>query len=132
LPIKQTKNILNDSIYSSIIAILTVGVFISMFFMLTDMFISPFQNINGNITAFISGLFEVTKGCQLFASYFIPQHISVTICSTLISFGGLCIILQSYTYLKDCGVSIWNILCTKATQASISTILTFLFASFLL
>ena len=121
----NNKNILNDTIYSSLISILSIGVLISLFFMLTDML--PIDKIpNETVQAFVTGLIEVTHGCKMLSQLQLPFATSAVLCQTLISFGGICIILQSYTYLKDCGISFGRLIFFKGFQASLSALLTFL------
>ena len=120
-----SKNILNDTIYSSVLSILAIGVFISMFFMITD--ILPIYKIsNKTIQAFITGIIEITHGCKMLSQLNLSFVSTAVLCQTLISFGGICIILQSYTYLKDCGIKFSQLIFFKCFQASISSILTFL------
>ncbi|MBE5748911.1 MAG: hypothetical protein E7344_04730 [Clostridiales bacterium] len=118
------KNILNDTIYSAISGILSIGVFISLFFMLADML--PINKIsNPVLQVFVTGLLEVTHGCQMMSTQNLPFVTTATLCQTMISFGGLCIALQSYSYLKECGISFVQIIFNKALQASVATVLTF-------
>ena len=119
-----SKNILNDTIYSAISGILTIGVFISLFFMFTDML--PINKIsNSTLQAFVTGIIEVTHGCQLISQLNLPFATTAILCQTMISFGGLCIALQSYAYLKECGITFVQLIFNKALQASVATVLTF-------
>lgn len=119
------ENILNDTIYSAIYGILTIGVFISLFFMLTDML--PIYKINSKpLQAFVTGLFEVTHGCKMLSQLNLSFATTAVLAQSIISFGGLCIILQSYAYLKDCGISFLQIISLKTIQASVSCIVTFI------
>ena len=119
-----SKNILNDTIYSAISGILAIGVFISLFFMIADML--PINKIsNATLQAFVTGLLEVTHGCQMISQLNLSFVSTAILCQSMISFGGLCIALQSYSYLKECGVTFAQIIFNKALQSSIATVLTF-------
>lgn len=119
-----SKNILNDTIYSSVSGILSIGVFISLFFMLADML--PISKIsNPVLQAFATGLLEVTHGCQMISQLNLSFATTAILCQTMISFGGLCIMLQSYSYLKECGITLTQLIFNKALQASVATVLTF-------
>ena len=119
-----SKNILNDTIYSAISGILTIGVFISLFFMIADML--PISKIsNDTLQGFVTGLLEVTHGCQMISKLNLPFATTAILCQTMISLGGLCIALQSYSYLKECGIGFTQIIFNKALQASVATVLTF-------
>ncbi|MBQ9715292.1 MAG: hypothetical protein IJV77_02645, partial [Clostridia bacterium] len=99
--------------------------FISLFFMLTDML--PIYKINSKpLQAFVTGLFEVTHGCKMLSQLNLSFTTTAVLAQSIISFGGLCIILQSYAYLKDCGISFLQIISLKTIQASVSCIVTFI------
>ena len=119
-----SKNILNDTIYSSVSGILSIGVFISLFFMLADML--PISKIsNPVLQAFATGLLEVTHGCQMISQLNLSFATTAILCQAMISFGGLCIMLQGYSYLKECGITLTQLIFNKALQASVATVFTF-------
>lgn len=135
---KQTKsankNILDECIYSSVSGILTVGAFIALFYMLTDMIFSSYlvqhmlsfaPTYSPAIKGFLTGMFEVTRGCAEIAALGMPMTAATVLCGTLISFGGICIMMQSYVYLKDCGVKFRQLFAIKAVQAAVCALLTF-------
>lgn len=129
------KNVLNECIYSSVIGILTVGAFICLFYMFIDMLFATdvvqrttqffFPENSNTVQAFLTGLFEVTRGCQELSLLGLSNTSVTVLCSTLISFGGLCIMLQSFTYLKECKISFKQIFTVKIMQASITSLLTY-------
>ncbi len=120
------SDVLNNAVYQSVGSILTVGAFISLFYMLTDMLLSvyPTTAIPPVVVAFLNGLLEVTRGCKEVAFSASPQAAFV-LCSCLVSFGGLCIFSQSFTYLKNCGVRFREFFIIKCVQAAISTIVAY-------
>ncbi len=139
LPLMQNKiekNALNDCIYSSVMGILTVGAFICLFYMFIDMLFATnavqhvatwlFPNNSATVQAFFTGLFEVTRGCQELSMLGLTNTATTVLCSTLISFGGFCIMLQSFTYLKNCKISFKQIFTVKLIQASIASLFTYL------
>lgn len=129
------KDILNDSIYSSVIGILNVGAFICLFYMLTDMlFATNAVQLLTNLVipqnadaaqAFVAGIFEITRGCRQLAGLNLTAAASTVLCGTLISFGGFCIILQSHAYLKDCGLTFLQLTGIKTVQAAVMSLITF-------
>ena len=131
-----SKTMLSDAIYSSVIGILSVGAFISIFYMLTDMLLASniFQatlsalpvSFTQSAAAFAAGILEVTRGCLEISSLSININSAAVLGSFLISFGGFCVMLQSLCFLSNCGVSFKNIIAIKGVQASISAILTWL------
>ena len=129
----KDKNVLNEVIYSSVIGILNVGAFICLFFLLTDMiFSTPFvQSILSIITpsaseeakAFLTGIFEVTRGCKMISQTSLPLGTSFILCSALVSFSGLCICLQSFSYLKNCKIRFSFLIFVKLVQAAAAALI---------
>ena len=76
------------------------------------------------VSAFLTGLMEVTRGCKQISAV-LPLPAAAVLCGTLISFGGMCVFAQSFVYLKECGVSFRQLLAVKCLQASVAAALTF-------
>ena len=139
LPPKKPKvdNILGEAIYSSVISILSVGGFITIFYILADMLINfnlllPLQALisllllpvtkDTTIAKYISeGLIESTKGCSLLATLSCPYVLPAI--SFVIAFGGLSILIQQIIYLKKAKVNIGIFLISKVMHAIFSFIL---------
>lgn len=129
------SNPLNESMTSSILSIMTVGGFISLFYMFLQIFLQlnifkPVINLFSllNISplttkGIISGFIEVTTGCLYLAQTTLTPAMLAIISTFLISFGGLSIHAQAYTFLHDFGMSYKTFLFQKTTHAIISTIL---------
>lgn len=142
--IQSTPNPLNESMTSSILAIMTVGGFISIFYMFLQILlqlnvfspiISLFEciNISPTITkGLISGLIEVTTGCLYLSQAGLSHRMLAIISTCLISFGGLSIHAQAYTFLHDFGLSYNKFLLQKTTQSIISTIIAIILALIIL
>ena len=119
-------NLLYDCAYNTTISCLIIGTFIAFFnvfcqilidfkilYPLTLLFNAIFKNESLSI-GFLTGLIECTNGC--FALGLIKSHLSIALAGFLISFGGLCIILQSVTFLKQANVNIKVFLISKIIQ----------------
>ena len=132
--IKINKNILQESMVNSITSILIIGGYISIFFMLVNlinkyMLFSPiiwiisslFKGVNKeSISAFLNGIVEVTKGCFDLSILNLSPNILAIIGAILISFGGLSIHMQAYTFLKDANIRYSFFLLQKITHAIIA------------
>ncbi|MBO5713523.1 MAG: hypothetical protein J6R88_04930 [Clostridia bacterium] len=146
LSFAKTDNLLYESVYSSVISVLMVGGFISIFYVLSDvlfyfnaltplsyvfnLLLKPFTTLNLG-EGFISGLIECTKGCHLLSKQGVtPLTLSLT--SFLISFGGLSIIMQSLTYLNKCKIKSSFFILAKIIQGTYSFILSLIIFSFVL
>ncbi|MFA6867173.1 MAG: hypothetical protein WCR54_06610 [Clostridia bacterium] len=130
-PIDSTK-ILSKSMLNSIISVALVGGYIAIFNMVIDVlkdiqvigfFAKSLTLLNINYDTalgFVSSIVEVTKGCSIMSNS--PMHIAVLIplCTFAITFGGLCITLQSLTFLSKCKIKPAFYLLSKFTQALIS------------
>lgn len=132
----KSKDVLNDSMLSSITAVLTICGFIVMAFILIEIFNSynlfypinwVLQNIfhiDKNIcTALTSGLLEITRGCVELSSFPIKATFLVPIATFIISFGGVSIHLQSLIFLNKCDMKYSMFLLQKITQACMSLLI---------
>lgn len=132
------RDILTTATQGTIFSILTVAVYVSIFYMFIDMAydlkilgagsylfksILNMFSINpefGNGLA--SGLLEMTRGCKEIISVG-NDFYSLVFCSGLISFGGLSIILQSLTFLAPSKISPIYFLFFKTIQMVVTIII---------
>ncbi len=131
----STKNILNDTMTSSIFSILNIGGFIALFYMLISLminlnifapilFVLNKLRLNTDICeAILSGLIEVTTGEIMLSKLSLSFRSSTIISTALISFGGLSIHAQAYSYLSSFGMSYGKFLLQKTTQTIISILI---------
>ncbi len=139
----MNDNFFNNAIISSIQAMLQVGasiIFLNILItfcyhvgiinMLAQL--SSLLGLNSNILEclFIANL-EFTKGIQTVSANFIEKKDIIVIISTIISFGGLSIYIQSMNFLKKIGVSASYYLCTKLSQSILAYIISTILAIFL-
>lgn len=131
LPLTKCDNVLHESVYDAITSILTVGAFISIFYILGQilcdfylllpletifsMIFSPFDSSGENAHAFMQGLIEATHGCKLLAKN--VNALSVSLTAFIITFGGVCILLQQICYFKKAGVKLKYFIPLKILQA---------------
>ena len=136
--ISSQTNILHSATSGTISAILTVAVYVSIFYMFIDMaynlkllsFISNgiswvlnlLQLDTAISTGIASGLVEMTRGCKEIAMIG-NDFYSLICCSGLISFGGLSIILQSLTLLSDTKIKPLYFVFLKTIQAVVTIII---------
>lgn len=131
--------ILSESIYNSVISILMVGGFISIFYMLIDMlqdffllgmlqrcvefvlelFNEPYQLGEG----IASGFFEVTRGCTDLAKGLVPLRFKLPACAFIITLSGACIAAQSFAFLGKCKINYIKFIGCKLLQAVIAVFL---------
>ncbi len=83
-------------------------------------------NVDSNIIACLSGLFEVTKGIMNVSITDIPIQNKILISSFLLGFSGLCIISQIYSTVYMHKISIKNILFPKFLQGIFSFFITYI------
>lgn len=127
---------LSDNVQDSVRSILLVGSFVALFNMIADMLSSigllpilgeTLERIipslsDGTGYAFFIGIVEMTKGCYLL-SQLGATPISASLCSFIVSFGGLGIALQSIAFLQKCNIKPSEYLIRKFSQATISLVL---------
>lgn len=127
---KPQKITLKDSINSSVISILIVGGYIVVFNIICDVFINIrlvdlLNKLCGPILGnFTEGIFlsfiEVTRGCVTIgmSNGIFAQKVAI-MCGA-VTFGGLSIIIQSYTFLEKCGIKVSLFLLMKIMQCVIA------------
>lgn len=120
-------------IKNSILGVLQVGGFITLFNILIDMIddigiieffasmTKPFLS-HEQSTAFLFGIIEMTRGCSML-SISGATLFNACISSFMISFGGIAIALQSMSYLSECGITFGELLIRKFSQAVISFVI---------
>lgn len=136
---------LYDNMYNSILSILFVGGYIAVSFVLVDMLyalqIIPFiANAISHIFTFInpqvaeavlSGIIEITRGCLELAGLNLSTKMQVILAGGIISFSGLCIFLQSLTFLNKIKIKKRTMLLYKFCQSlltvGISIIVAYIF-----
>lgn len=119
---KQPVNI-SDIVLNSTMSILSVGCIITIFFIVIECFSPIFSLLQQNLAFFFEGCIEITKGCIDIATLSNPL-IAATLCSFVISFGGISTILQSITMLNAVKMPVKLFALQKFTHAVFSTAIT--------
>lgn len=135
----NTSNI----IWSSIQSVLNIGAYVSLFYMIINLLLtlnifSPLAKILSHIGiskdityGVLSGLIEVTTGQLLLTEGNLSIKLIAILSTFIISFGGLSIHAQAYSYLQKFDMPYPLFLLQKSTHAILSTIIaTLLFLIF--
>ena len=133
--------VLNECMYNTIISVLMVGGFIAISFTaieimlnlnlllpletVIDFVLKPFNIEVGKQIA--TGLIEVTRGCVDISILNLKPTLYIPIITGLVSFGGLSIHLQSYTFLQNCKIKYSYFLLTKVTHSILSVLISLIF-----
>lgn len=129
LPKSTSKTNLFSAVIESVNSILCVGALIALFYTLCSMIcnvLPKWFNTDGLlVTSFLLGLLEMTTGC-INVSQIANTFTATVLCCALISFGGLCVIMQMMTFLADCKIKTSTIVLTKVTHCAFSTIICFI------
>ena len=143
---KSNKNILEETMYSSIKSILIVGGYVSLFFMIITVLnhynilnpinflickLIPFANPSV-VSAISNGVIELTKGCLDLSTLNLTPKISATILSGLVSFGGISIFLQASTFLKSLNINLKYYFFQKITHTILSVLISLMLCTFML
>lgn len=132
---QNQKNVMEDSMLSSIKTILLIGGYISLSFLIIGILndyniissvsklISKIINTDfETINSVINGMFEVTKGGLDLSILNLNNKTLTLLLTFIISFGGFSIILQASSFLKKAEIKIGIFLLQKTTQ-SINSVL---------
>lgn len=128
----NSENILSDSVMNSITSIMLVGGIVVISFIVIDIILQlnlfyPINFIfskigidNSATTSILSGILEITKGCQLISMLNVSLGLKTTFACFVISFGGFSTILQAMAFLKEI-VSYKFFVLQKFTHSILST-----------
>lgn len=96
---KQTQNDIGEIVLNSTLSILCVGAIITIFFIIIECISPLLELFPTSINYFLQGFVEITKGCISLSSLS-NKFLATTICSFVVSFGGISTVLQSLTMLS--------------------------------
>lgn len=132
---QESSSILADSVYDALISILLVGSFMVLAFLIVDilkntqifafvanLLCKPFGFNVDIVQAIMAGLVEITRGIIDLNLVNCALQIKVILASGLIGFGGICIMLQSITFLKKLNIKFGFVLLEKLVQGVLATI----------
>lgn len=121
--------IMSRTIANSTLSMLYVGGYIVLCGMLVDtlalfnidsLLISALGEQAGQpIVALLNGLIEMTRG-SLSCAQCTQHNIGIALCAGIISFGGLSVTLQNYTFLSKCNMTFAEIIVRKLFQSAIA------------
>lgn len=122
LPLHSSVN-LGDTVTNSALSVISVGGLIAIFYMITDMLKSFLPPALQNNVAFnfAVGLLEMTNGI-IAISKTAPLTVATVLASALLSFGGLCVLAQCYTFLDKKDIPFGKMLTMKITQCLFTTV----------
>ena len=112
----QTGNAVTESLSAAVLSVLAVGGAIALFYafgcMIGDL-LAPIR-LPPAAAAFLQGLAEMTSGCVFLLQDPLPAHIAL--CAFLVTFGGACVLVQQWSFLRRTGVRLPAFLLVKAAQ----------------
>ena len=113
---------ISEIVLSSTLAILSVGCIITIFFIIIECLSPIFNLFPENVSAFLEGAIEITKGC-LSLSELPNVKLAVIFASFVISFGGISTLLQSLTMLQQVKMPVKLFALQKFTHALLSALI---------
>jgi hypothetical protein len=125
----KPKFSLASSMTDSILSILLIGGFVSVFFVVIELLnqiqifeflASIFSGLLGIDKSFLVGIFngiiEMTHGCLDISALNIPLDMIAVICTGIITFGGIATMFQAFAFLQKIGISFRFFILQKITQ----------------
>jgi len=131
----------SDIVYDSLISILMVGAYIIFSFLIIDILnnlkilsfithsiccVFKLNSHHDIVKSVLSGVLEITKGCVDLGCLNISLKLKTILASTLIGFGGFCVMLQNLGFVSKLKIKTSTIILQKTTQAAICFVLSFL------
>ena len=131
---QDVDNVMSRTIANSTLSMLYIGGYVVLCGMLVDtlsllnissLIITALGERTGQpIVALIEGLIEMTRG-SIACSKCSSVNIGVALCAAIVSFGGLSIMLQNYTFLSKCQMRFSEIAVRKIFQSVIAFVVAF-------
>ncbi len=136
---KITKTSINEIMFDSINSILMVGGYIVLASIVIQML--QITNILPTFAMFIckilplsqelvigvlSGIIEITNGLVIIGSLDVSITLKIIVASFIIAFSGICIMMQSVSFLDRVGLKTREMIVPKITQAIFSLVSTYL------
>ena len=130
----KQENIFAKCVSETINSLFVVGAYITIFYLISEMFdaFNIFESLTTitskllyfsqirpeTIKGFFYGMIEVTRGCKELST--IASPLSVSICSGILSFSGLSIIMQSMSFLKNAKIKMCSFVLSKLAHMILS------------
>lgn len=126
LPREKLESVAKQSdmgsmVLDSALAMISVGTIIAIFFVVIASLNPVLSLLPAPISAILSGMIEITKGCQLLSS--IGGKFAAVAASFVITFGGISTVLQSLTMLGKLKMPAKLFILQKFTQALLATVI---------
>lgn len=127
---KNFINIITSSILNNFnTLILILGIIIM--FLIFNRTISIIFNFNDLVSSILSGLIEMTQGVIKISNLSINLSIKASLITSIISFGGLSIHMQTFSILSNYKIKYKYYLISRIVQSILSGILVFIFINYL-
>lgn len=128
--VESLGEILSNSIFSSISTLFLIGGFVVLFSIIISIFNIIFQNLNITqeyFIGFFSGILELTNGISVVSNILTKKlSYNIILCSFLLGFGGLCVLLQIFSICCKNKLSLKWYITGKLLQGFLSALYTFL------
>lgn len=134
-PTEKTKT---EPMLQTALTMLCVGGYIAFYYLLGQMcedlrlFSLPVLLLGERgeiLSRFLRGILEMTGGCYLLSAEKSP--LSLSLCCFLITFGGICVLAQQFSFLKKTAVKRAEFVKIKLLQALISSVVCYVLALYL-
>ena len=117
------NSVLGRSIMDSVSTLFLIGGYMAVFMMV----IYFIEMMTAEMPPWYGGLLELSVGCRDTAAYVYYTEMQKTvICTAMISFGGLCVLFQSMSFIGRSDISIKTFLLSKVTHCIFSTATAFI------
>ena len=119
---------LAESLFQAVLSVLAVGGAIALFYALGALLFDALAPLSlpQEVRAAAAGLIEMTSGCLLLLKA--PSPLALALCAFLVTFGGMCVLVQEWSFLKRTGVRLAPFLCAKAAQGIVAALAAHLLA----
>lgn len=117
-----------ETLASSVLSVLTVGGAVALFYALGCMLcdaLAPLA-LPKSVSALLAGLVEMTAGCaSLLAD---PTPAKLALSAFLVTFGGACVLVQQWSFLRDAEIAFGKFILIKAAQGALAAAVCYLLA----
>lgn len=119
------KTDLAEILMNSVLSVLCVGAAIAVFYAFGQMLADAgaFLSLPSTAESLLRGMLEMTTGCACFSRE--STALNLSLCCFLVTFGGLCVLVQQLAFLSRAGVKAAPFIAVKLLQGAASAAICF-------
>lgn len=114
------------AIAQSVDAVLNVGGCIVFFSVLAALSGTMFPHLPPLFEALLHGMLEAAGGISALSGIGYTEHVRFILASGVLGFGGISILIQNHSFLRSCGIRLWQLILFGLLRSAAAVLITLL------